>query len=170
MRDIWCRSHWNDNWLKFRIKNLMSRKCKRYAHDLISMCFELILYVKNERRQRFDEKFDLKSIAMKSAINDEANEQLNASFLDVWYVVLNLKSRRFELLMFLTKWSSDLFFVSSQFRFEATNLILSLIDMTNDLDNLLVNAYAINYWSWIDRSRCNKDEDLKTKIEKTTKI
>ena len=58
MRDIWRRNHWSDNWLKFRIKDLMSRKCRRYVHDAIFANFELILYVKSEKRQRFDEITD----------------------------------------------------------------------------------------------------------------
>ena len=63
MRDIWSRSHWSDNWLELRVEDLISRRCrrinKRHAHDVISAFFELILYVRSKRRQRFDERFDL---------------------------------------------------------------------------------------------------------------
>ena len=50
---------------------------------MISVDFELILYVRNEKRQRFDESIDSKLIAKTNAndaINDEASEQLTASF------------------------------------------------------------------------------------------
>ena len=66
---------------------MISRRCrrnnKRYAHDVIFVDFELILYVRNERRQRFDKSIDSKFIAKtnaNNAINDEANEQLTANF------------------------------------------------------------------------------------------
>ena len=37
-------------------------------------------------------------IAMKNAVNDEASDQLIASFFKIWYVDLNVEGRRFELL------------------------------------------------------------------------
>ena len=57
-----------------------------YAHDVVSACFELILYVRSERRQRFDESTDSKLIAetnANDAIDDEASEQLTANFFQV---------------------------------------------------------------------------------------
>ena len=74
-----------------------------YAHDVSSACFESILYVRSERRQCFDARFDLKNIAMKNDKNDETNEQLIVNFFKIWYVILSVKNRKFELLMFF-KW------------------------------------------------------------------
>ena len=55
--------HWSDNWLKLRVRDLISRRCKRndkrYAHNVIFACFESFLYVRSERDQRFDERSDL---------------------------------------------------------------------------------------------------------------
>ena len=67
------------------------------VHDVIFACFESILYVRSEKRQCFDAKSDLKNIAMKNDENDETSEQLIANFFKIWYVVLNVKNRKFEL-------------------------------------------------------------------------
>ena len=89
VKNIWCRRHRSDNWLKLRVEN---------RRNVISACFESILYVRSERRQCFDARFDLKNIAMKNDENDETNEQLIANFFKIWYVVLSVKNRKFEFL------------------------------------------------------------------------
>ena len=83
---------------------MISKRCKRnnrqYVYDVIFVYFESILYIRCERDKRFDERFDLKNITMKNAINDVASEQLIANFFKIWYVVLSVKNRKFKLLMF----------------------------------------------------------------------
>ena len=75
---------------------------KRQTSNAISARVRLILYVNIERHERFDERIDLKSIAKNVAncdinVDDEASKQLTVNFFQIWYVILNVKNRKFEL-------------------------------------------------------------------------
>ena len=148
---------------------MISRRCKRnnrrYVHDVIFAWFESILYVRNERNQRLDERFNLKNIAIKNAINDEASEQLIVNFFKIWYVVLNVNDRKLE--FFDVSWLNiRAIYFSSFLSFVSKRKSLVLVEWHDQWSKWLVRKRQCNSFLQLKWSKRMREQEEKSRENK----